>query len=328
MGGTVFYAPRSYQKIVDRVRSEYKGPAKLDIALMFNHAYLPGVINREDDVYGALPQSKFWKKDGGCAAGGGGGVGDRAGGGGRGAAASSRAGREVGSPGAPAAAVCDPPLTPPPSPSQRWGPLKPFAQWPEYERLSRDMPDIHKLLNSVDVLGVSCYPRTGADPAPGELESCAVKYDAELTEMGFNLKKWTARPGKRFIFNEVRRGAVVLCGGQSGASQRRVGGGCAGPGGGVSRPRALSAEPPPFRAPTPPHSSRSAAACPSAATSPRRRARRRAASAGSAAPPPSAARSTPGSCPWCSATRVTGTSRVSCRGAVVLGAPEGPVVQP
>lgn len=32
MGGTVFYAPAQYQKIIDRVRAEYKGPAKLEIA--------------------------------------------------------------------------------------------------------------------------------------------------------------------------------------------------------------------------------------------------------------------------------------------------------
>ena len=66
---------------------------------MFNHAYLPGVINRADDVYGALPESKMWKKDGG------------------------------------------------------WGPLLPFDQWPEHERLAKALPDIQKLLNSVDVLG-------------------------------------------------------------------------------------------------------------------------------------------------------------------------------
>lgn len=68
-------------------------------SLMFNHAYLPGVINRADDVHGALPESKMWKKDGG------------------------------------------------------WGPLLPFAQWPEYARLSKALPDIQKLLSSVDVLG-------------------------------------------------------------------------------------------------------------------------------------------------------------------------------
>jgi len=122
---------------------------------MFNHAYLPGVVNRDDDVYGAIPESKFWKKDGG------------------------------------------------------WGPLKPFEEWPEYERLNKALPAIHKLLKSVDVLGVSCYPRSGAIPKPEELESCAVKYDAELTEMGFNLKKWTNQEGKRFIFNEFALGGGI-----------------------------------------------------------------------------------------------------------------------
>jgi hypothetical protein len=54
------------------------------------------------------------------------------------------------------------------------------------------------------VLGVSCYARASADPKPSELESCAVKYDAELAAMGFNLRAWSDKPGKRFIYNEVR----------------------------------------------------------------------------------------------------------------------------
>jgi hypothetical protein len=155
MGGTVFYAPASYQKVVDRIRSEYKGPAKLQIALMFNHAYLPGVINRADDQYGALPESKMWKKDGG------------------------------------------------------WGPLLPFEQWPEHARLKAALPDIHKLLDSVDVLGVSCYARTSAYPKPEELESCADKYSAELKAMAFDLATWNAKPGKRFIFNEFALGGGI-----------------------------------------------------------------------------------------------------------------------
>ena len=100
MGGTVFFAPAAYQKIVDRVRAEYKGPAKLDIALMFNHGYLPGVINRGPDP----PDMRA----------------------------------------APATAL---------SAFQGWGPLKPFDQWPEHARLAKALPDIQKLLNSVDVLG-------------------------------------------------------------------------------------------------------------------------------------------------------------------------------
>jgi hypothetical protein len=155
MGGTVFYAPASYQKVVDTIRSEYKGPAKVDVALMFNHAYLPGVINRDDDVYGALPQSKMWKKDGG------------------------------------------------------WGPLKAFEQWPEYARLKASQPALLKLLSSVDVLGVSCYARASETPKASELESCAVKYDAELKAMGFDLKAWAAKPGKQFIYNEFALGGGI-----------------------------------------------------------------------------------------------------------------------
>jgi len=155
MGGTIFYAPQSYQKVVDRIRAEYTGPAKLEVALMFNHAYLPGVINRDDDKYGALPESKMWKKDGG------------------------------------------------------WGPLKPLEEWQESHRLQEDLPAIRKLLASVDVLGVSCYARASAYPKPRELESCAVKYDAELKAMGFDLKAWYAKPGKRFIYNEFALGGGI-----------------------------------------------------------------------------------------------------------------------
>ncbi|GBF92700.1 hypothetical protein Rsub_05069 [Raphidocelis subcapitata] len=155
MGGTVFYAPASYQKVVDTIKSEYKGPAKVDTALMFNHAYLPGVINRAEDVYGALPQSKMWKLDGG------------------------------------------------------WGALKPFEQWPEYARLKASQPALIKLLNSVDVLGVSCYARASETPKPSELESCAVKYDAELKAQGFDLKAWAAKPGKQFIYNEFALGGGI-----------------------------------------------------------------------------------------------------------------------
>lgn len=42
-----------------------------------------------------------------------------------------------------------------------------------------------------------------------ELESCAAKYDAELKAMGFDLGKWTDKPGKRFIFNEFALGGGV-----------------------------------------------------------------------------------------------------------------------
>ena len=170
MGGTVFYAPESYLKVANTIRKEYKGPAKLELALMFNHAYLPGIINRADDVYGAIPEGKFWKKDGG------------------------------------------------------FGALLPFEQWPEHARLAKSLPAIKKLLNTVDVLGVSCYARTSADPQPVELESCAVKYDAELKAMGFDLHKWAAQPGKRFIYNEFALGGGVSECGDTPATTREEAG--------------------------------------------------------------------------------------------------------
>ena len=160
MGGTVFFAPASYARVAERVRAEYRGPARLDVAVTVNHAYVAGVVNRAPD----------------------------------------------------------PPATRARPPSrlegfQGWGPLLPFAQWPEHERLQKALPDIQRLLASVDVIGVSCYARAGADPKPEELESCAVKADAELAAMGFDLKSWAQRPGKRFIFNEVGLGGgISRCG--------------------------------------------------------------------------------------------------------------------
>jgi hypothetical protein len=171
MGGTIFYAPASYQKIIDRVRSEYgKGPAKLQAAVMLNHGFIAGTINRGADSEA-----------------------DRAG---------------------------------PPSPLgmyQGWGPLLPFPQWQQFVRLRAVLPDALKLLNGADVIGVSCYPRAGADPTPSEIESCAAKFDRELTAVGFNLKAWASQPGKRFIFNEVGGGrAAAGAGAGAGPAGARV----------------------------------------------------------------------------------------------------------
>jgi hypothetical protein len=49
MGGTVFAAPASYQALVGRLRAEYKGPGKLDVALLFNSGFIPGVVTRGPD---------------------------------------------------------------------------------------------------------------------------------------------------------------------------------------------------------------------------------------------------------------------------------------
>jgi hypothetical protein len=157
MGATVFFFPASYSKIVDRIRSEYKGPANLDVALMFNHAYLPGVINRGPDP------------------------------------TNLRAG---------------PPNTPM-YPYQGWGPLAPLAAWPGAASLKAVLPQLRALLGSVDVLGVSCYPRTGAYPKPAEMETCLEKFDAELRAVGFDVGKWLLSGGgggggqKRLVLRDV-----------------------------------------------------------------------------------------------------------------------------
>ncbi|GBF95536.1 hypothetical protein Rsub_08517 [Raphidocelis subcapitata] len=171
MGGTVFYAPASYQKIADRVRAEYKGPAKLKIALMFNHAYVPGVINRapDDNAVRAPPASALEAYQG-------------------------------------------------------WGPVLPFDKWPEYARLKASQPALLGLLDSVDVLGVSCYPRSGATPKPEDFEVCVSKLDAELAVAGFNLKAWAARPGKALVLSELGLGGGVnRCGTTPAASAKDAG---------------------------------------------------------------------------------------------------------
>jgi hypothetical protein len=171
MGGTVFYAPASYQKILDRVRSEYKGPAKLKTALEFNHAYVPGVINRAPDDVAVRAQ--------------------------------------------------------PPSALdayQGWGAVLPFEKWPEYARLKAAQPALLGLLDSVDVLGVSCYPRTGETPKPEEFEECLSKLDAELSAAGFNMKAWAARPGKALILSELGLGGGVnRCGTTPASSAKDAG---------------------------------------------------------------------------------------------------------
>jgi hypothetical protein len=49
MGGTVFFAPASYQALVDRARAGYKGPATLDVGLLFNSGFIAGVVTRGPD---------------------------------------------------------------------------------------------------------------------------------------------------------------------------------------------------------------------------------------------------------------------------------------
>jgi hypothetical protein len=87
-----------------------------------------------------------------------------------------------------------------------WGPLKPFDSWPDAALLRPALPDIRRLLSSVDLIGISCYPRVSAYPKPAEFEVCADKFAEEVGAMGFDLMKWAAAPGKRFVFNELGLG--------------------------------------------------------------------------------------------------------------------------
>jgi hypothetical protein len=65
MGGTVFHYPESYRKIAKTIRDNLKDGGNVDLGVLFNHGYIPGVINRGADEVGAIPASKFWKHDGG-----------------------------------------------------------------------------------------------------------------------------------------------------------------------------------------------------------------------------------------------------------------------
>lgn len=67
MGATVFFHPESYRKAAKTIREEVLGKdaGHVELGVMFNHGYIPGVLNRGPDVHGAIPPSKFWKHDGG-----------------------------------------------------------------------------------------------------------------------------------------------------------------------------------------------------------------------------------------------------------------------
>jgi len=156
MGATVFFAPGSYRKLVDRIRADYKGPAKLDVALLFNGGFVPGVVTRGPD-----PVKK-----------------------------------PAGAPPADADAAL----------SSVWGQLKPLDSWPDSAKLRAGLPDARKLLQSVDVIGISCYPRVSVNPKAAEIEVCATRVDEELAAMSFDLKRWAGEPGKRLILNELGLG--------------------------------------------------------------------------------------------------------------------------
>jgi hypothetical protein len=66
MGGTVFSYPGAYLRVLKEIRAGFTGPKQnLKTGLLFNHAMLPGVLNRADDIYSPLPVDKMSKKNGG-----------------------------------------------------------------------------------------------------------------------------------------------------------------------------------------------------------------------------------------------------------------------
>lgn len=69
MGATVFFHPEPYRQAARTIRADLKAsgvPAgAVQLGVMFNHGYIPGVINRGPDEVGAIPESVWWKHDGG-----------------------------------------------------------------------------------------------------------------------------------------------------------------------------------------------------------------------------------------------------------------------
>ncbi|GBF96701.1 hypothetical protein Rsub_09443 [Raphidocelis subcapitata] len=166
MGATVFFHPAAHKALADRIRSAYKGPSKLDLALFFNGGMIAGVVNR-----GADPVRK---PD----------------------ALSARAAGAGGAGGGDALASV-------------WGPLKPLGEWPDGGAVAAGAGALRGLLDSMDVLGTSCYPRTSVPPQPSEFETCLQKVDEELSAVGFDLKTWVSKPGKRIELNEVGLGGGI-----------------------------------------------------------------------------------------------------------------------
>lgn len=64
MGGTVFFHPDGYSRIAAAIRAQYKGPAQVKVGVTFNHGYMAGVINRENDEHCAIPVTPKCKLDG------------------------------------------------------------------------------------------------------------------------------------------------------------------------------------------------------------------------------------------------------------------------
>ena len=94
-----------------------------------------------------------------------------------------------------------------------FGRVLPFAQWPRYAQLKANVPAVKRLLDTVDFYGISNYARTPATISPVDLESGTRKYEAELAEMGINLKAQISKPGKFWIWNEFAiGGGISECG--------------------------------------------------------------------------------------------------------------------
>lgn len=54
----------THPQAADKINEAVKGNGDIKLGLLFNHGYLPGVINRADDEHCVVPVSKMCRKDG------------------------------------------------------------------------------------------------------------------------------------------------------------------------------------------------------------------------------------------------------------------------
>lgn len=92
------------------------------------------------------------------------------------------------------------------------GAILPFSKWPERAALAGNLTSFNKLLSAVDFYGVSNYPRAPANVTAANMEYGVWEVDAELAQMGVNLKQ-LLKSGKKLVWTEFGLGGgISRCG--------------------------------------------------------------------------------------------------------------------
>lgn len=103
-----------------------------------------------------------------------------------------------------------------------YGPLLPLDRWPNVERLKAVLPDVRKLLEASDFIGVSNYARAPPAVKPADIEGSTAKLVAEFKAMGIDLGRMLAG-GKTFIWNEFGLGGGISSCGDTPGRDARIG---------------------------------------------------------------------------------------------------------